>query len=141
MSQEKKNKKKFKETKLGQFLLGKSGVFQAVADTIPSKGFLGVLKQLIVKDDTLAQKDKDVALEMLKYDMSEMEAVTRRWESDNLSDSWLSKNIRPMTLVFFSIVYGVGFFMDYELDNINQILLLIFGAYFGGRSFEKINKL
>ena len=116
-------------------------MFQTVADTIPSKGFLGVLKQLIVKDDTLAQKDKDVALEMLKYDMSEMEAVTRRWESDNLSDSWLSKNIRPMTLVFFSIVYGVGFFMDYELDNINQILLLIFGAYFGGRSFEKINKL
>ena len=116
-------------------------MFQTVADTIPSTGFLGVLKQLIVKDDTLAQKDKDIALEMLKYDMSEMEAVTRRWESDNLSDSWLSKNIRPMTLVFFSIVYGVGFFMDYELDNINQILLLIFGAYFGGRSFEKINKL
>ena len=141
MSQEKKNKKKFKETKLGQFLLGKSGVFQTVADTIPSKGFLGVLKQLIVKDDTLAQKDKDVALEMLRFDLEEMDAVTRRWESDNLSDSWLSKNIRPMTLVFFSIVYGVGFFMDYELDNINQILLLIFGAYFGGRSFEKINKL
>ena len=141
MSQEKKNKKKFKETKLGQFLLGKSGVFQTVAETIPNKGFLGVLKQLIVKDDTLAKKDKDIALEMLKFDMAEMEAVTRRWESDNLSDSWLSKNIRPITLVFFSIVYGVGFFMDYELDNINQILLLIFGAYFGGRSFEKINKL
>ena len=141
MSQEKKNKKKFKETKLGQFLLGKSGVFQTVAETIPNKGFLGVLKQLIVIDDTLPQKDKDIALEMLRFDMAEMDAVTRRWESDNLSDSWLSKNIRPMTLVFFSIVYGVGFFMDYELDNINQILLLIFGAYFGGRSFEKINKL
>ena len=141
MSQEKKNKKKFKETKLGQFLLGKSGVFQTVADTIPSTGFLGVLKQLIVKDDTLAQKDKDIALEMLKYDMSEMEAVTRRWESDNLSDSWLSKNVRPMTLVFFTLVYSIGFFLEYNLDIINQLMLLLYGAYFGGRSFEKINKL
>lgn len=141
MSQEKKNKKKFKETKLGQFLLGKSGVFQTVADTIPSTGFLGVLKQLIVKDDTLAQKDKQIALEMLKFDMAEMDAVTRRWESDNLSDSWLSKNVRPMTLVFLTIVYASGFFLEYNLDIINQLMLLIYGAYFGGRSFEKINKL
>lgn len=141
MSQEKKNKKKFKETKLGQFLLGKSGVFQTVADTIPSTGFLGVLKQLIVKDDTLAQKDKDIALEMLRFDMAEMDAVTRRWESDNLSDSWLSKNVRPMTLVFFTLVYAIGFFLEYNLDIINQLMLLLYGAYFGGRSFEKINKL
>jgi hypothetical protein len=141
MSQEKKNKKKFKETKLGQFLLGKSGVFQTVADTIPSKGFLGVLKQLIVKDDTLAQKDKDVALEMLRFDLEEMDAVTRRWESDNLSDSWLSKNIRPMTLIFTSIMYAAGFFLEYDLQLYTQIYLLVIGSYFGGRSFEKINKL
>ena len=137
MSQEKKNKKKFKETKLGQFLLGKSGVFQTVAETIPNKGFLGVLKQLIVKDDTLAQKDKDVALEMLRFDMAEMDAVTRRWESDNLSDSWLSKNIRPMTLVFTSVMYAAGFFLEYDLQLYTQIYLLVIGSYFGGRSFEK----
>jgi len=116
-------------------------VFQTVADTIPSTGFLGVLKELIIKDDTLAQKDKDVALEMLRFDMAEMDSVTRRWESDNLSDSWLSKNVRPLTLVFLTIVYTVGFFLEYNLDSINQILLLIIGAYFGGRSFEKIQKL
>jgi hypothetical protein len=116
-------------------------VFQTVADTIPSTGFLGVLKQLIIKDDTLAQKDKDVALEMLRFDMAEMDSVTRRWESDNLSDSWLSKNVRPLTLVFLTIVYTIGFFLEYNLDSINQILLLIIGAYFGGRSFEKIQKL
>lgn len=141
MSQEKKNKKKFKETKLGQFLLGKSGLFQTVAETIPNKGFLGVLKTLISKDDNLAQQDKEVALEMLRMDIEEMDAVTRRWESDNLSDSWLSKNVRPITLVFLTIVYTIGFFLEYNLDSINQILLLIIGAYFGGRSFEKIQKL
>ena len=50
-------------------------MFQTVAESIPNSGFLGVLKQLIVKDDTLAQKDKDIALEMLRFDMAEMDAV------------------------------------------------------------------
>ena len=69
-----------------------------------------------------------------------MEAVTRRWEADAKSGSWLSSNVRPLTLIFITIVYTAGFFLEYELDNINQILLLIIGAYFGGRSFEKTRK-
>lgn len=78
---------------------------------------------------------------MLKLEEAEMLAVTSRWEADAMSDSWLSKNVRPLTLVFLTLVYTAGFFLDYELDNINQILLLIIGAYFGGRSFEKARKL
>ena len=136
-----KKRKKFKETKLGQFLLGKSGVFQSLAETIPDKGVLGVLKNLIIKDDSLPQPDKETALKMLEIELQEMESVTRRWEADALSDSWLSKNVRPLTLVFFTLVYTAGFFFKYELGAINQILLLIIGAYFGGRSFEKIQKL
>jgi hypothetical protein len=136
-----KKRKKFKETKVGQFLLGKSGLFQNLAEVIPDKGLLGALKGLIVQDDTLSQQDKDIALEMLKLEEAEMLAVTRRWEADAMSDSWLSKNVRPLTLVFLTLVYTAGFFLDYELDNINQILLLIIGAYFGGRSFEKARKL
>jgi hypothetical protein len=136
-----KKRKKFKETKLGQFLLGKSGVFQSLAETIPDQGVLGVLKNLIIKDDSLPQPDKETALKMLEIELQEMESVTRRWEADAMSDSWLSKNVRPITLVFFAIVYTAGFFLKYELGAINQILLLIIGAYFGGRSFEKIQKL
>jgi hypothetical protein len=136
-----KKRKKFKETKVGQFLLGKSGLFQNLAEVIPDKGLLGDLMGLIVQDDTLSQQDKDIALEMLKLEEAEMLAVTRRWEADAMSDSWLSKNVRPLTLVFLTLVYTAGFFLDYELDNINQILLLIIGAYFGGRSFEKARKL
>jgi hypothetical protein len=136
-----KKRKKFKETKVGQFLLGKSGLFQNLAEVIPDRGLLGALKGLIVQDNTLSQQDKDIALEMLKLEEAEMLAVTRRWEADAMSDSWLSKNVRPLTLVFLTLVYTAGFFLDYELDNINQILLLIIGAYFGGRSFEKARKL
>jgi hypothetical protein len=96
---------------------------------------------MIIQDEGLSQKDKDVALEMLKMEAAELEAVTRRWEADAMSDSWLSKNVRPLTLIFLTIVYTAGFFLNYELDNINQILLLIIGAYFGGRSFEKTRSL
>lgn len=136
-----KQKKKFKETKLGKFLLGKSGLFQNLAETIPDKGILGALKNLILTDKGLSQQDKDIALEMLNLELAEFESVTRRWEADAMSDSWLSKNVRPLTLVFMTLVYTAGFFLEYELDNINQILLLIIGAYFGGRSFEKSRKL
>tara|TARA_R100001463_G_scaffold41154_3_gene86856 strand:- start:1361 stop:1777 length:417 start_codon:yes stop_codon:yes gene_type:complete len=136
-----KKKKKFKETKLGQFLLGKSGLFQNLADTIPDKGILGALKNLIISDEGLSQQDKDVALEMLKIELAEFESITRRWEADAMSDSWLSKNVRPLTLVFMVLVYTVGFFLEYQLESINQIVLLIIGAYFGGRSFEKTRKL
>lgn len=132
-----RKRKKFKETKLGKFLLGKSGVFQSLAETIPDAGVLGLVKRLLVDDKDIPSQDKETALRMLDLELEEMESVTRRWESDNLSDSWLSKNVRPLTLVFMVLVYTAGFFLNYELDNINQIVLLIIGAYFGGRSFEK----
>ena len=136
-----KERKKFKETKLGQFLLGKSGVFQTLAETIPDAGVLGVLKNLILKDDTLPQPDKETALRMLEIELQEMDAVTRRWEADALSDSWLSKNVRPISLVFLTLVYATGFFMEYDLNIINQLMLLVYGAYFGSRGLEKIRKL
>ena len=81
--------------------------------------------------------DKDQALKLLEMDIAEMEAVTRRWEADANSGSWLSQNVRPMSLIFMLIAYTLGFFLDYNLETINQLLLLMVGAYFGGRSFEK----
>jgi len=73
-------------------------------------------------------------------DMAEMEAVTRRWEADAKSGSWLSSNVRPLSLIFMLLVYAVGFFSNYELDVVNQLVMLMVGAYFGGRSFEKTRK-
>jgi len=96
---------------------------------------------LIITDEGLSQQDKDIALKMLNLELAEFESVTRRWEADAMSDSWLSKNVRPLTLIFITLVYTIGFFLEYDLDNINQILLLIIGAYFGGRSFEKSRNL
>ena len=116
-------------------------MFQTLAETIPDKGLLGLVKDLVIKDSELPQQDKDIALKMLDMDLAEMDSVTRRWESDNLSDSYLSKNIRPLSLIFLTLVFAVGFFMKYDLTLITQLLFVIYGAYFGGRSIEKIRKL
>ena len=136
-----KKSKKLKETKLYQFLLGKTGVLSKLADTVTDQGIFGVIKDLVTDDPKLAQEDKDIALKMLEMDIAEMDAVTQRWKSDMMSDSILSKNIRPLILIFFTLVYATGFFLEYELDLITNLMLLLFGAYFGGRSFEKVNKL
>jgi hypothetical protein len=136
MSQEKKKRKPLRETKVGQ-LLAKSGLINNLLDVVPDKGVLGLVKNIIKKDNTLPPVDKDQALKLLEMDLAEMEAVTRRWEADAKSGSWLSQNVRPMALIFMLLVYAAGFFMKYELDLPTQLLMLMVGAYFGGRSFEK----
>lgn len=134
-------KKKFKDTKVGQFLVGKGGVFSSLTDSIPDKGLLGLVKNLISKDDTLPPQDKETALKLLEMDNKEMLEVTKRWQSDMASDSFLSKNVRPMTLIFFSISYVIGWFLEYSLDSITGVLTVIIGAYFGSRGLEKFKKI
>ena len=134
-------KKKFKNTKVGQFLSNNgSGIINTLGDVLPSNGILGIVKGLIDKDDTLPPEDKEKALKLLEIDIIEMQEVSKRWNSDMLSDSWLSKNVRPLTLIFFSISYVIGWYLNYSLENITGLLSLIVGAYFGGRSYEKTRK-
>jgi hypothetical protein len=76
--------------------------------------------------------------------------ITERWLSDGKSDSWLSKNVRPMVLIFLCISTVLMVFIDagaisFDLkdshtDLLQMILLTCIGAYFGGRSYEKIKK-
>ena len=134
-------KKKFKDTKVGQFLLNNgSGIVNTLGDALPSNGVLGIVKGLIDKDESLPPEDKEKALKLLEMDMVEMQEVTKRWEADLNSDNKLSKNIRPLTLMFFSVAYVVGWYLNYSLENITGLLSLIVGAYFGGRSYEKTRK-
>tara|TARA_R110001599_G_scaffold98245_2_gene252621 strand:+ start:440 stop:853 length:414 start_codon:yes stop_codon:yes gene_type:complete len=134
-------KKKFKDTKVGQFLIGKNGLFKNLGDVIPTKGLLSVVKNLISKDDSLPIQDKETALKLLEIDSIELQEVTKRWQSDLTSDSFLSKNVRPMTLIFFSVAYVVGWFLEYPLDSISGVITVIIGAYFGSRGLEKYKKI
>jgi uncharacterized membrane protein (DUF106 family) len=85
-------------------------------------------------------------LAKLQADMNEQDNLTKRTEADMKSDSWLSKNIRPMTLIFILLTYTVfGMMSAWEIEVNNNYVellgqwgMLIMSFYFGGRTLEKI---
>ncbi len=105
-------KKKFKDTKVGKFLLGKSGLINTIGDVLPDKGVFGIVKNLIDKDPDLPPQDKETALKLLEMDIIEMENVSKRWDSDMKSDSWLSKNTRPLTLIYLTVITTLYIILD-----------------------------
>lgn len=136
-----KPKKKFKETKVGSFLSKVApSILGTMGDVLPDAGVLGIVKNLIEKEDpkVLPPQDKETALKLLEQDVIEMQEITKRWTADMSSTSWLAQNVRPLTLVFFSVSYVAGWYMDYSLDSISGVLSLIVGAYFGSRGVEKV---
>ena len=133
-------KKLFKDTKVGKFLAESgSSIVDTLGSALPDKGLLAVVKNLINKQPMPIQ-DKEMALRLLDQDITEMQEVTKRWSYDLASDNKLSKNVRPLTLIFFSVSYVIGWYLEYSLENITGLLSLIVGAYFGGRSYEKTRK-
>ena len=76
--------------------------------------------------------------------------ITSRWQADMNSDSWLSKNIRPLTLAFLVVCTVLMIFIDAGsiifvveekwTDLLQIVLITVIGAYFGGRSLEKTKK-
>ncbi len=127
-------KKRFKDTQVGKFLLNKiPDVVGAIAEDTPVGG---VIKAIIGGSD-MPKEDKDIALEKLRMEQVEMDSITKRWVADSKS-TWLASNVRPLTLVFFSISYVVGWYLNYPLDSITGLLSLIVGAYFGSRGVEKV---
>ena len=135
-----KVKKKFKDTKVGKFLSSNSSsIVDTLGSALPDKGLLAIVKNLIQKQP-MPVEDKEMALRLLDQDITEMQEVTKRWSSDLNSDNKLSKNVRPLTLIFFSVAYVIGWYLDYSLENITGLLSLIVGAYFGGRSYEKTRR-
>lgn len=146
-----KGKKKFTETKVGAFLSKAApSILGIVGDVIPDAGILGVVKGLITKDTSINKEDKDTALKLIELDLIEMQEVTKRWQSDMLSDSWLSKNVRPMAIVFLTVVTAIFISLDgstnFEVDDVwvdllKTLLVTTYLAYFGSRGVEKIKNI
>lgn len=150
----KKPKKKFKETKVGKFLLGSgSKIVDVVGDMLPNSGVLGIVKNLIEKEDPkiLPPEDKEKALKLLELDQIELQEVSKRWDSDMKSDSWLSKNTRPLTLIYLTVVTSLYILLDaldiaFDIDEswvelLKTLLVTIYVAYFGSRGFEKYSSI
>lgn len=131
---DKKERKKFKDTKVGQFLLEKiPSVVGTLAEGTPAGN---VIKALIGGSD-LSPEDKDIALKKLDQEIAEFDGITQRWVADS-QGSVLTKNVRPLTLLFLTIAFVIGWYLQIqELEVVKELLQIVFLAYFGGRSFEK----
>jgi len=142
------SKKKFSETKVGKFLI-KAG--SAIGEALPKSGYLGVLRGLITDDSKLTPEDKETALKLLDIDIAEMQEISKRWDSDMKSDSWLSKNTRPLALLFLTISMvflivldslNIDFGVSEEwIDLLKSLLITVYVAYFGSRGVEKFKAI
>jgi hypothetical protein len=129
------NKKKFKETGVGKFLLEKiPDVVGAIAGDTP----VGSVIQAIIGGSDMSENDKEIALEKLKAERAEIDGTTKRWVADATSGSWLAANVRPLILVFLTVSYVIGWYMGYSLDDITGLLTIVIGGYFGSRGVEKV---
>ena len=146
------SKKKLKDTAVGKFLSGAgSDIIDSLGNVLPDKGVFGVVKNLIKKDPDLPLEDKEKALALLNQDTIEMQEVSKRWSSDMQSDSWLSKNTRPMALIFLTVSMVLLIFVDSSgiefsvdsgwIDLLKSLLITVYVAYFGSRGAEKFKTI
>ncbi len=119
-----------------------------IAGNITGIGSLNELSDLISGDEKIAQVDKDLLIKELELDMQLEQEITKRWVADSMSDSWLSKNIRPMTLGFLLICMFIFIMLDSSLEGFKMasewigllkgLLMTAVGGYFVIRGGEKI---
>ena len=127
---------------LGNLLSG------GAADLI--KGVGGVIDNLHTSEEEKLEAERKIKELMANYEVEMEKNITSRWEADLKSDSWLSKNVRPLVLIFLIVCTMLLIFIDagalnFEVksswvDLLQLVLITVIGAYFGGRSFEKVKK-
>ena len=143
-----KPKKKFKETRVGKFLsIAAPNILNAASDLLPDAGVLSMVGKLIKGDSAITPKDKEEALKLLEMDIVEMQEISKRWDSDMSSDSWMSKNTRPMTLIFLTVssttlIVLDSLNIDFGVSNewielLKSLLITVYVSYFGSRGIEK----
>ncbi len=114
------------------------------------KGVGGVIDNLHTSKEEKLEAERKIK-EIIANHEAEMEKnITSRWEADLKSDSWLSKNVRPLVMIFLIVCTMLLIFIDagalnFEVksswvDLLQLVLITVIGAYFGGRSLEKVKK-
>ena len=107
------------------------------------------LDELITSDDERLAAELKIKELVARYEADVERNITDRWQSDMASDSWLSKHVRPIMLVFLVVTTVVMVFIDSGninfvvedkwVDLLQLVLITVIGAYFGGRTLEKKN--
>jgi hypothetical protein len=114
------------------------------------KGVGGVIDNLHTSKEEKLEAERKIKELIASYEIEMEKNITDRWKADMNSDSWLSKNVRPMVLVFLVVCTVLMIFIDagtiaFEVeqkwtDLLQLVLMTTIGAYFGGRSIEKRSK-
>ena len=127
---------------LGKLLSG------GAADLV--KGVGGIIDNLHTSKEEKLAAELKIKEMIMGYEAEMQKQVTERWKMDMNSDSWLSKNIRPLVLVFLVVATVLLIFIDAGAisfkvqdkwtDLLQLVLITVIGAYFGGRSLEKVKK-
>ena len=118
------------------------------ADLVKNVG--GVLDNLITSKEEKLEAERKIKELIANYEVEIEKNITARWEVDLKSDSWLSKNVRPLVLIFLIVCTMLLIFIDAGalkfnvkdsyVDLLQLVLITVIGAYFGGRSLEKVKK-
>jgi len=127
---------------LGNLLSG------GAADLVKNVG--GVIDEFHTSDEEKLEAERKIKELVANYEVEMEKNITARWEADLKSDSWLSKNVRPLTLIFLIVCTMLLIFIDAGalkfnvkdsyIDLLQLVLITVIGAYFGGRSLEKVKK-
>tara|TARA_B100000073_G_scaffold166040_1_gene137449 strand:- start:609 stop:995 length:387 start_codon:yes stop_codon:yes gene_type:complete len=114
------------------------------------KGIGGVVDNLHTSAEEKLEAERKIKELIANYEVEIEKNITARWEVDLKSDSWLSKNVRPLVLIFLIVCTMLLIFIDAGalkfnvkdsyIDLLQLVLITVIGAYFGGRSLEKVKK-
>ena len=114
------------------------------------KGVGGVIDNLHTSKEEKLEAETKIKALIADHEAKMEQNITDRWSADMNSDSWLSKNVRPLVLVFLVVSTVLMIFIDAGTitftveekwtDLLQLVLITVIGAYFGGRSFEKRTK-
>ena len=146
-------KKKFKDTTVGKLLFGAASLVNHALGSVLS-GVTSPAEAIAAIGKSDVSGEDKIKLQQLIFEQQnkEMEAVTSRWQADSMSDSWLSKNVRPMVLVWCIVIFSIAGLLDSvesipfhigELwnDTFEKAMMAVVLAYFGGRTTEKATSL
>ena len=123
--------------------------FLSGGDVIKDIG--GVLDNLHTSDEERAEAEQKITQILATAEQAAQAQVSARWEADMKHGSWLSKNIRPMTLIFLTVVFVILSVFDGNLGEFSissayvpvyqTLLMTVYAAYFAGRSIEKVKRV
>tara|TARA_R100000995_G_scaffold82193_1_gene55802 strand:+ start:3692 stop:4147 length:456 start_codon:yes stop_codon:yes gene_type:complete len=147
------SKKNFKDSTIGKILLGATSLINPTLGNVlegvtsPQEAIAEITKSKVSEEDK-------IKLQQLIYEQQnkEIQAITSRWQADSMSDSFLSKNVRPLVLIWCIVIFSLAGILD-SIDSVpfhinatwndtfEKVMMAVVLAYFGGRTTEKATSL